>query len=839
MAEQAYAYVTLIPVAKGFQSAVAQELSGLGGVGDGIGAKTSEGFSKGFSGGLKRLAGGAAAIFAAVGIGDFVKSAVSAGNSLYTEFEGVNQVFGSAAKSVQDFAKGAASSAGLSESAALGAAKGFGVFAQAAKLGSQDSANFATSLVQAAGDLGSFNGVDTAETLGAIKSALQGQTEPLTKYGILLNDSAMRSEAMALGITKTTKNALTPQQKVLAAHSLILKNLGAAQGDFVKYADTFDNAQKTMSANFENMKANLGSQLLPVLGQVVAAINPIIVKLGPLLFEVFKSLTPVITAVTKALSAIIPALDPVVGILDVLAKVVSSLVTTLLPPFMQIFNALAPVILKVVTILGNLIIKLMPSLALIIDKVLMPILDIFVEMLDKYLVPILDTLASGLSQLVPIIANGVVWAFQGLLTVLKPIWAFLEPMINGLLGLAGIKIKPVVKVGDPNARYSAMTAAGLAQGYGSTMDQYLPKTDTTIDYSGLTGGTTGTGAKEAAKKAAAARADMVRSFKSDILRDLGTAMTKDVQSAKDYAVKISEWVSKAFLDGTLSKKTAQAAHALTKSYTAQLVPILAEHEATVKSLEAAQEVLTDKIAERLDYVQSIVEKFNSKLAIDEKTTAADAVTQLKVRIARTKDLITAMTTLTKLGLSGDLYQQIIDSGNLEFAQSVIAGGEATVKELNTLAAEANSTALKLGTQAGDILFNKGIEVAQGVVDGLKAKKTELENQMKNLAQAFASELALLIAGIVIPMPAAANPLQSTLDKFTPAGEATFKAAQDDALAKAIASGITPTYVGEDTQIKFARGVKDVSITYNAAPNNSLESEAELQRALKISGMMMA
>lgn len=834
MAEQAYAYVTLIPVAKGFQSAVAQELSGLGGVGDGIGAKTSEGFSKGFSGGLKKLAGGAAAIFAAVGIGDFVKSAVSAGNSLYTEFEGVNQVFGSAAKSVQDFAKGAASSAGLSESAALGAAKGFGVFAQAAKLGTQDSANFATSLVQAAGDLGSFNGVSTTETLDAIKSALQGQTEPLTKYGILLNDSAMRSEAMALGITNTTKNALTPQQKVLAAHSLILKNLGAAQGDFVKYADTFDNAQKTMSANFENMKANLGSQLLPVLGQVVAAINPIIVKLGPLLFEVFKSLTPVINAVTKALTAIIPALDPVVGILDVLAKVVSSLVSTLLPPLMQIFNALAPVILKIVGILGNLIIKLMPSLALIIDKVLMPILDIFVEMLDKYLVPILDTLASGLSQLVPIIANGVVWAFEGLLTVLKPIWAFLEPMINGLLGLAGIKIKPVVKAGDANSRYSGMTAAGAAQGYGSTMDQYLPKTGTTgIDYSGVTG----TGSKDAAKKAAQARADMIRSFKTDILRDLGSTMTKDVQSAKDYATKITDWISKAFLDGTLSKKTAQAAHALVKSYTAELLPILSEHEAVVKSLEAAQTVLTDKIAERLDYVKSITEKFNSKLAIDEKTTAADAITQLKARIARTKDLITAMATLTKMGLSGDLYQQIIDSGNLEFAQSVIAGGDATVKELNTLAEEANKTALTLGTQAGDILFNKGIEVAQGVVDGLKAKKTDLENQMKYLADAFASELALAIAGIVIPMPNAAPSATGTsaAQQYVAASTAGLTGAALDAQMKML-SGQDVSAPG--SFMNTAGYVTGTSITYNAAPNNSLESEQELQRALKISGMMM-
>jgi hypothetical protein len=100
-------------------------------------------------------------------------------------------------------------------------------------------------------------------------------------------------------------------------------------------------------------------------------------------------------------------------------------------------------------------------------------------------------------------------------------------------------------------------------------------------------------------------------------------------------------------------------------------------------------------------------------------------------------------------------------------------------------------------------------------------------------------LALLIAGIVIPMPKAAtsSPLDNTLNKFTADGEAAYKAAQTEYLAQQIAAGATPNYVGENTDVKFSRGV--TTVVYNAAPNTSLESEAELQRALKISGMMMA
>jgi hypothetical protein len=48
VAEQAYAYVTLIPVAKGFQQAVAKEMGGVGNVGKKAGEDAGKGFSGGF-----------------------------------------------------------------------------------------------------------------------------------------------------------------------------------------------------------------------------------------------------------------------------------------------------------------------------------------------------------------------------------------------------------------------------------------------------------------------------------------------------------------------------------------------------------------------------------------------------------------------------------------------------------------------------------------------------------------------------------------------------------------------------------------------------------------------
>ena len=71
MAEQAYAYVTLIPVAKGFKSALTKELSGIDGLGKSLGSSTGSKFKSGFSSAIKgafKVASVAAGV-AAAGLG--------------------------------------------------------------------------------------------------------------------------------------------------------------------------------------------------------------------------------------------------------------------------------------------------------------------------------------------------------------------------------------------------------------------------------------------------------------------------------------------------------------------------------------------------------------------------------------------------------------------------------------------------------------------------------------------------------------------------------------------------------------------------------------------------
>jgi hypothetical protein len=205
--------------------------------------------------------------------------AVKSASAFEAEFEGVNQVFGSAAKSVQAFAEQAAQSAGLSATEALQASKTFGLFATGAGLGVQEAAKFSTTMVQLAGDLGSFNDVDTPEALAAIQSGLMGQSEPLRKFGVFLDDARLRQEALNMGIYDGT-GSLSTNQKMMASYSAILAQTTVQQGDFVKYQETLGNQLKTIGTEFDNLTKDIGLMLIPAITEALPQIKEMARQLG-------------------------------------------------------------------------------------------------------------------------------------------------------------------------------------------------------------------------------------------------------------------------------------------------------------------------------------------------------------------------------------------------------------------------------------------------------------------------------------------------------------------------------------------------------------------------------
>jgi hypothetical protein len=82
-----------------------------------------------------------------------------------------------------------------------------------------------------------------------------------------------------MGLIETTKGALTPQQKVLAANALIFKQTADAQGDFARTSEGVANQQRILEATFKDLQTEVGQKLLPTFNSALKSLNQILENL--------------------------------------------------------------------------------------------------------------------------------------------------------------------------------------------------------------------------------------------------------------------------------------------------------------------------------------------------------------------------------------------------------------------------------------------------------------------------------------------------------------------------------------------------------------------------------
>ena len=206
------------------------------------------------------------------GLAVAAKGAVAAASDMAEAQSKVNVIFGDGASEIAKFAATASSKIGQSKKAVMDAAGTFGTFGKAAGLGGKDLAKFSTGFTALASDLASFNNTSPEEAIQAIGAALRGESEPMRRFGVLLNDATLKAEAMALGIYDGS-GALTDQQKILAAQSAIYKQTADAQGDFERTSSGLANSQRTLKAQFDDMQVSLGQALLPVIDALLPKVK--------------------------------------------------------------------------------------------------------------------------------------------------------------------------------------------------------------------------------------------------------------------------------------------------------------------------------------------------------------------------------------------------------------------------------------------------------------------------------------------------------------------------------------------------------------------------------------
>jgi hypothetical protein len=193
----------------------------------------------------------------------------------------VGVIFAENAADIEAWAGTAAERLGQSKQQALDAASTFAIFGKSAGKTGTDLSGFAMEMTELATDLASFHNTSPQEAIEALGATFRGEMEPIRKYGIVLDDMSLRQIAVSENITSNIKEALTPQQKILAAHAAIMRKTNLEQGDFAKTSESLSNKQKILSAEFANFQVELGQKLAPAFEKIVDLAGDMLEGLDP------------------------------------------------------------------------------------------------------------------------------------------------------------------------------------------------------------------------------------------------------------------------------------------------------------------------------------------------------------------------------------------------------------------------------------------------------------------------------------------------------------------------------------------------------------------------------
>lgn len=247
----------------------------------------------GIQGVAKKAGLALAAAFSVKKIIDFGAQCIELGSDLAEVQNVVDVTFSRMSKQVDDFAKNAVTSFGLSETMAKRFTGTFGAMAKAFGFSEAAAYEMSTTLTGLAGDVASFYNISQDEAYTKLKSVFSGETETLKDLGVVMTQSALDAYAMANGFGKTTK-AMSEMEKVALRYQFVQDRLSASAGDFTRTSDSWANQVRILKLQFDSLKAAIGQGLINVLTPVIKVINTIIGKLMSLA-NAFRSFTAMIT----------------------------------------------------------------------------------------------------------------------------------------------------------------------------------------------------------------------------------------------------------------------------------------------------------------------------------------------------------------------------------------------------------------------------------------------------------------------------------------------------------------------------------------------------------------
>lgn len=376
------------------------------------------------------LAGAAAA---AVFSTNAVKSAIDLGESI----NAVEKTFGSAADQIFEFGQIAAEQAGLSKAAFNSAVVPIGSMLLNMGLAEDKAAASSIELGKRAADLASVFNADLSEALTAIQAGLRGEADPLERFGVGLNQTAVQAYALKNGIIAQGQ-AMDASALATARLGLFMEQTNRFAGDFVQTSDSAANQQRILKAEFENQSVIIGQKLLPVWSALLAVsrslINDVIPNIESGINRVtgfFGQLWPVIQSVSNTISGLfMPSLN----------ALWSAISDRLSPSLDRLWNQLSPVLVPAIQVIGAVIGGVLVAALWSAINVLNVIISTLSWLIDKISAGIswVSNLATAFSRAFSgirgSVESGVSGIYDTFISPFRRAWEFIQDIVNKIEG---------------------------------------------------------------------------------------------------------------------------------------------------------------------------------------------------------------------------------------------------------------------------------------------------------------------------------------------------------------------------------------------------------------------
>ena len=220
-------------------------------------------------------------------------------------------VFGDSAGAVEASAKSMASELGVSRLEIIQMLGSMQDLLVPMGVATEEATGMSQQMARLAVDLGSFNNMASEQVFGDLQAAITGSGEVMKKYGVVLNETAVKQELLNMGMDPANADDAAKAQARL---NIIMAGTTAAQGDAVRTAGSFANQVKRLKANFADIAVTIGGPFLQSLASIAESINTRMASAFAFLEQQTNKLSAIGDAVAGVIRAAFDLLATAIGV---------------------------------------------------------------------------------------------------------------------------------------------------------------------------------------------------------------------------------------------------------------------------------------------------------------------------------------------------------------------------------------------------------------------------------------------------------------------------------------------------------------------------------------------